>query len=125
MIREPQDLADEFAAERCYADTTIPTVAAFDLFVDVDSRHDHLCRCPGCRPQPADEPAEPPFDVCTDGCHYARCGRYQPFERCRFGSHWHYVDDGLTAFRYVGKCPNASEYSEPAEQACKSADEDE
>lgn len=98
MIRDPQDLADELTAERAYADMLAypkTGIDAPDLF------------------------GGGPFDRCNREQHYALCGPYRPFERCPFGSHWHYVDDGFTAYRFVGKCPNASEYSEPAEQACE------
>jgi len=110
MIRDPQDAADELVAERAYADMLAhpeTIVDAFDLF--------HVASTIA---------TQPAFDLCALGRHYAACGRYTPFERCPFGSHWHHVDQFDTAYRGVGPCPNAGEHGEPAEQACEPPETD-
>jgi hypothetical protein len=103
MIRDPQDLADELAAERIYNDTSIPIVDAFDLF-----------------------DTAPAFDHCDRVRHWAACGRYEPFQRCaRAGCRSaHMVDMCDTAYRLVGDCPNGNETVDGAWQACEPPESD-
>jgi hypothetical protein len=80
MIRDPQDAADELAAEQGYADMLAhpeTVVDAFDLFV-----------------------AGAPFDRCDGRRHYA-------VGAAANGAHvaW----DAFTPHHEVGECPNANE----------------